>query len=90
MRHAQKEKRMQKNKPSSNSTSEFSKDNPYISNSAENTEKSMTQQYQKQMIIESFSSTSPKAVNKNSNTEQNSDSIEINADSDSKEEPFTI
>ncbi|CAG8652419.1 2319_t:CDS:1, partial [Scutellospora calospora] len=40
MKHAQKERRTQKNKPSSNSNSEFSKDNPYISNSTENTEKS--------------------------------------------------
>ena len=40
LRHAQREKRIQKNKTCPNSTSEFSSDNPYISNSAENTEKS--------------------------------------------------
>ncbi|CAG8435987.1 11122_t:CDS:2 [Scutellospora calospora] len=42
------------------------------------------------MITESFSFTSPKAVNENPNTEQDLDSMEINADSNSKEEPFTI
>ena len=40
LRRAQKEKRLQKNRTSSNTTSEFSSDNSYISNSAENTEKS--------------------------------------------------
>ena len=40
LRRDQREKRIQKNKTCSNSTSEFSSDNPYISNSAENTEKS--------------------------------------------------
>ncbi|CAG8488580.1 1918_t:CDS:2 [Scutellospora calospora] len=45
---------------------------------------------QEQIIIESFSPISLKAVNKNTNNEQNSDSIEVNADCNSKEEPFNI